>query len=115
MILVFILKYVNTKETIDGLAEHDVEKPTQDPALQQEDTETVLGNELQPESTGSGMVIYKCWMSIQKMLESTKKTIFFTIECILGLYKQIIAILPFTFLLQYDIGAKPTMAEMHQS
>ncbi|XP_039547210.1 acyl-CoA-binding domain-containing protein 4 isoform X2 [Pimephales promelas] len=38
-------------ETIDGLAEHDVEKPTQDPALQQEDTETVLGNELQPEST----------------------------------------------------------------
>lgn len=38
---------VNTKEPIDGLAEHD----TQELALQQEDTETVPDNKLQPEST----------------------------------------------------------------
>ncbi|XP_048035433.1 acyl-CoA-binding domain-containing protein 4 isoform X3 [Megalobrama amblycephala] len=42
---------VNTKEPVDGLAEHDVEKATQERALQQEDTETVPDNELQPEST----------------------------------------------------------------
>ncbi|XP_051770315.1 acyl-CoA-binding domain-containing protein 4 isoform X2 [Ctenopharyngodon idella] len=42
---------VNTKEPIDGLAEHDVERATQEPALQQEYTETVPDNELQSEST----------------------------------------------------------------
>ncbi|KAK7134495.1 hypothetical protein R3I93_017803 [Phoxinus phoxinus] len=42
---------VNTKVTINGVAEHDVERTTQEPALQQEDTEMVPDNELQPEST----------------------------------------------------------------
>lgn len=46
-----LISDVNTKETIDGLAERDVERATQEPALQQEDTETVPDNELQPEST----------------------------------------------------------------
>lgn len=102
MISVFISKDVNTKETIDGLAEHDVERATQEPALQLEDTETVPDNELQPESTGSGMVIYKCWMSIQKILESTK-TIFFTNKRLVQTNTC-----NFTFLLYiilYDIGA----------
>ncbi|XP_067285198.1 acyl-CoA-binding domain-containing protein 4 isoform X2 [Pseudorasbora parva] len=48
---------VNTKEPIDGFAEHDVDKTTQEPALQQEDTETVPDNKVQSETTGSHMCV----------------------------------------------------------
>ncbi len=52
-------KDVNAKKPTDGWADHEVERATQELALQLEDTGMVPESELQAESTGSGMIIYK--------------------------------------------------------
>lgn len=52
-------KDVNAREPTYGWADHEVERATREPALQQEDTGMVPESELQSDSSGSVIIIYK--------------------------------------------------------
>ncbi len=58
-------KDVNAKEPTDGWADHEVERATQKPALQLEGTGMVPESELQAESTGSGIIIYRVMRDLE--------------------------------------------------
>lgn len=49
----------NAREPTYGWGDHEVERETQEPALQQEYTEMVPESQLQSDSAGSVVIMYK--------------------------------------------------------